>query len=218
MRGSELAWLGAFVSGNGKAPLYLSFITNFWQSIGFGRPPGKDWKPEQFDFDKDYKRLGMTEPLFSGSNPDLRKFKARGGKMIGYQGWNDDSIEPMNFLDYYQTTVKTMGGLAKTTDFFRLFMVPGMRHCSSDGPGADAINYIEYLENWVEKGQPPNVMIGQHLMRDGPITRSLTFPLPADKVNFSRPHFPYPAQHRYKGSGDPNDAANFKRVDVTEKF
>ncbi len=218
MRGSELAWLGAFVSGNGKAPLYFSFITNFWQHIGFARPPGSAWKPEQFDFDKDYKRVGMMEPLFTGSSPDLRKFKARGGKLIGFQGWNDDSIEPMNFLDYYQTTAKTMGGLEKTTDFFRLFMVPGMRHCSSDGVGADAINYIEYLENWVEKGQPPNVMIGQHLMRDAPVTRSLTFPLPANKVDFSRPHYPYPAQYRYKGAGDPRDAASFSKVNVKETF
>ena len=209
--GSELAWIGDFVAADGKSPAPIN--ADFMRFISLGSFNGHHWKPEQFDFDRDYQRFGLVEPLFSGSNPDLRKFKARGGKMIGFQGWNDQSIVPLNFLDYYQTVVRTMGGLEKTQDFYRLFMIPGMRHCIFDGMsgGADAINFLDYLEKWVEKGEVPEAMIGSHVLRDAPLTRALTFPLPADKIDFTRPHYPYPAQYRYKGRGDANDAANFEK-------
>ena len=211
MPGSELTWMGAFISHDGKAPLYLGFISELFRNVGFSPAPGPSWQPEQFNWDEDYKRFGLTEPLFSANNPDLRKFKAHGGKMIGYQGWDDNSIVPLNYLDYYRNVVKVMDGQAKTNEFYRMFTVPGMRHCSSDGAGADAINYVEYLEKWVEQGQAPDMMIGYHVVRTTPPTRSLTFPL--SNVNFTRPNYVYPGQFRYNGNGDPNDAANFHRVE-----
>ncbi len=216
MPGSELTWLGAYVSKEGKSPLYWGFMSGFWRNVGFSTPPGPDWQPNQFDFDRDPKRLGMMEPLFNSANPDLRKFKERGGKMIGFDGWDDNSVVPLKYLDYYQTVIRAMGGLDKTQDFYRFFMVPGMRHCSSDGVGADNINYVEYIENWVEKGQAPDMMLGHHVVRTSPPTRSIMFPLDPKTVDFTRPHFAYPAQYRYKGSGDPHDAANFKKVIVHE--
>ncbi|WP_373987304.1 tannase/feruloyl esterase family alpha/beta hydrolase [Duganella sp. BuS-21] len=211
MPGSEMSWLGAFISADGKPPLYLGFITDLWRYAGFSPAPGPAWKATDFDFERDPQRVGLVSPIFNANNPDLRKFKARGGKMIGFQGWDDNSVVPLNYLDYYRNVVKVMDGPKQTGDFFRLFMVPGMRHCSSDGVGADAINYVEYLEQWVEQGRAPEMMLGSHVVRDVPYRRSLTFPL--SNVDFTRPHFPFPAQHRYRGKGDPNDAASFERVE-----
>lgn len=206
--GSELNWLAPYIGVNDKPAVYAGFIGNQWQFAGFSPAPGPNWDPTRFDFDKDFKRFGLVEPLLSGSNPDLRKFKARGGKLIGYQGFDDQSIVPLNFIDYYETATRTMGGLNQTQDFFRLFMIPGMNHCLG-GVGADSINYLDYLEKWVEKGQAPDVMIGAHTKPEPGAMRSPRFPVHAEKIEFTRPHFPYPAQARYKGSGDPNDAANF---------
>jgi len=71
------------------------------------------------------------------------------------------------------------------------------------------------MENWVEKGQAPDKLIGSHI--DG-ISWGDAFPLTAmpldgsQPVKFTRPFYPYPAYSRYKGKGDPNDAANFVPV------
>ena len=62
-------------------------------------------------------------------DPDLRAFKARGGKLIMYHGWNDQLISPLNTVNYYNSVAKTMGA-KETDDFARLFMAPGMQHCA----------------------------------------------------------------------------------------
>jgi feruloyl esterase len=36
----------------------------------------------------------------------------------------------------------------------RLFLAPGVLHCSG-GAGPDQINWLQALENWVEKDEPP---------------------------------------------------------------
>ncbi|MDX2221363.1 MAG: tannase/feruloyl esterase family alpha/beta hydrolase, partial [Rhodospirillaceae bacterium] len=127
--GSELNWIDNYVSKDGGNATYWNFIGDLWRYLGFHPDPGPNWQPTDFDFDRDYKRRGMMEGIYSGSNPDLRKFKAAGGKIISYQGWADQSVVPLNVIDYYELVERTMGGRAQTQDFFRLFMVPGMNHC-----------------------------------------------------------------------------------------
>ena len=122
-----------------------------------------------------------------------------------FQGGMDSDVVPANTIDYYQTVEKTMGGRAATQEFFRLFIVPGMKHCGG-GDGAFAIDYLSYLENWVERGQAPDLMLGSHV--EAPIIR---FPLSRnDRILFSRPVYPYPIRAFYKGTGDPNDASSFR--------
>ena len=117
---------------------------------------------------------------------------------------------------------------AATTDFFRVFVVPGMKHCSA-GDGAFAVDYLSYLEAWVEQHRAPDVMIGAHVdtnyllhsedagASDGEriwwAAFRLMYPLdPEIPVTFTRALYPYPAYARYKGTGDPNDARNFGPV------
>jgi len=173
--------------------------------------PGPSWNLSDFDFDRDYKRVGMFATLANANNPDLRKFAALGNKMILYFGWHD--LLQMEAIDYYETLERTMGGRKATQDFFRLFSVLGMNHCSG-GPGAFAIDYLTYLEDWVERGHAPDKLIGAHV---NGLTWSEAFglPLPLDPkipVAFTRPVYPYPVRAIYKGRGDPNDAANFVPV------
>ena len=105
-----------------------------------------------------------------------------------------------------------MGGRAATQDFFRLFVVPGMNHCTG-GDGAFAVDYLSYLERWVEQGQAPEKMIGAHVNTDWMGAFRLKFPLdPAIPVTFTRPLYPYPLRAKYKGAGDPNKAENFEAV------
>ncbi len=189
MRGSELY----FINYQGGSP----FSRDFFRYLAFVPDPGPNWRRRTFDFDHDYQRFGMMESFYGGTDPDLRRFKARGGKLILYHGWADaggGGIAPLKTVDYYETVEKTMGGSAATQDFLRLFMIPGMGHCRG-GSGADRIDYLNYLEAWVEQGKAPDVMIGAHLRND--------------EVVFTRPVYPYPIRARYKGQGEPSKAENF---------
>jgi len=179
-------------------------------------PAGSCWKLSDFDFDRDFQRFnsGIQESLITADNPDLRKFKAAGGKLIFDQGWNDDGAVPRQTIDFYEMVERTMGGRAATQDFCRLFVVPGMRHCSG-GDGAFAIDWIKYLDDWVDRGHAPDVMIGAHIPNlTWMQAATLKFPLdPALKVSFTRPVYPYPMHAKYKGSGDPTKAENFEAVE-----
>src|SRR5687767_14376497 len=98
-----------------------------------------------------------------------------------------------------------MGGRAATQDFFRLFMIPGMGHCGG-GEGAWVIDYLSYLEAWVEQGRAPQALIGAHLKEEG--AASTRFPLDPARISFTRPIYPYPFWTRYKGGGNPDDATS----------
>jgi len=187
----------------------------YFSYAGFVPPPGPTWKTSQFDFDNDYKRLRMAESVFGAAdNPDLRKFKAAGGKLILYQGATDESDIPADAIDYYETVERTMGGRSSTQSFFRLFLVPGMNHCTG-GAGAFAIDYLHYLERWIESNEAPKRLVGAHVVTSNSIEpHLLSFPLePTVPVRFTRPVYPYPIRAKYVGIGDPNDAENFAAVE-----
>jgi len=50
----------------------------------------------------------------------------------------------------------------RSSQVWKSFLVPGMNHCSA-GDGAFAVDYLTYLEAWVERNQAPQIMIGAHV-------------------------------------------------------
>ena len=77
LRGSELAWKGDFlaeVSGPGKI---TDFMIDMFRYMAFMPSAGPNWTIADFDLDRDYKRLGLMESLFSAGNPDLRRLQGR---------------------------------------------------------------------------------------------------------------------------------------------
>ena len=90
-------------------------------------------------------------------DPDLRGFKGHGGKLLLYHGWNDFGITPENTIYYYESVLKEMGD--EQDDWMRLFMVPGMGHCSG-GDGPYSFDSIEVLEKWREEGIAPDQIMG----------------------------------------------------------
>jgi hypothetical protein len=216
--GSEMSWVGRLIGSDGKVPSITASRVEQFRWMSFMPSPGAGWQVANFNFNTDYKRLGMMEALYTASNPDLRKFKAAGGKLIAYQGWNDALAVPGNIIDYYETAERTMGGRAATQEFFRLFMIPGMDHCFG-GDGAFAVDYLTYLEEWVEKDRPPERLVSSHVMLDdlgvgdeksfAEVMRRLQFPLDPKSVVFSRPVYPYPTLAKYLGHGNPKEAASF---------
>jgi feruloyl esterase len=217
MPGSELGWEGLYFDAAGGPGFLYSYVTQKFRYLAFSPDAGPAWAATDFDFDQDYKRLGTMESIYSATNPDLRQFKSNGGKLLMYQGWNDGFEPPSAVVDYYETVERLMGGRANTQDFFRLFMVPGMGHCAG-GEGAWAIDYLSYLENWVEHGKAPGKLIGVHLALPNDaaeaqkIMQNLHFPLSSSQIVFSRPIYPYPLRAVSQGMGNPRDAANFVPV------
>ena len=152
-----------------------------------------------------------TARALDATDPDLSRFQARGGKLILYHGWNDPAVPPLNTVNYYQGVLARMGAQAAES-FVRLYMVPGMQHCTG-GPGPNSFGQLgnttargpEYgvyaaLEQWVENGTPPGDMVATKYVAD----------TVARGVQMTRPLCAYPQVARYKGSGDTNDSANFE--------
>jgi feruloyl esterase len=161
----------------------------------------------------------MLQPYLSSVNPDLSAFRARGGKMIQYAGWSDAAIAPENGLNYYRKVTHTMGD---PQDFYRVFMVPGMAHCSG-GLGPNAFgngtfdppvidrdhDLVTALEAWVEQGLAPDRVIATHYVNNDAV---------AKVKQFDRPLCPYPKRSEYVGHGDPNAASSFACIAHNDPF
>ncbi|MEK6303713.1 MAG: tannase/feruloyl esterase family alpha/beta hydrolase [Acidobacteriota bacterium] len=175
------------------------------------------WDFKTFSLDKDSKLA--DEKLASSLNaidPNLKAFKARGGKLILYHGWSDAALPPVNTINYFESVAKKMGR-REAGSFMRLFMAPGLQHCAG-GPGPDSFGSMVTgaqsdaqhdmsvaLERWVEEGIAPDQIIATKRQSQDP----------KSPVVRTRPLCPYPQVARYKGSGSTDDAANF--VCTTEK-
>jgi len=149
-----------------------------------------------FDWHHDYDLMKeKTAWAMDATNPDLSAFKARGGKLITYYGWADGLAPSRYTPDYYDSVVAKMGNRAEVESFYRLFMVPGMGHCSG-GVGPSKFDMVTALENWSEKGQAPDQVMASRVDKDG-------------KVDMTRPLCPYPQVAKYTGTGSINEAKNF---------
>jgi feruloyl esterase len=167
----------------------LAEIPQQYFSRSVFKDPGWNWRT--FDFDKDVQLAAeRTGQVLDATDPNLSKFRAGGGKLIVYHGWNDPAIFPEGSIRYYESAIAT----TKADDFFRLFMVPGMGHCRG-GPGADQFDAQAALEAWVEQGVAPASMRASH-REGGAATRT-------------RLLCPYPQMAKYDGSGDTNSAESF---------
>ena len=191
--GSESVWAENLI---GPSKLVLPRAESQMKFYILTPPPGPSWSYSMFDFDKDPARMTAAAKLVNPLHPDLGRLKKRGGKIIQYSGWADQQVNPLPGITYYETVSKRMGEGA-TREFYRLFMVPGMFHCSG-GPGCSSADWLGALMRWVEKGEAPGQIEGAHLEK-GKATRT-------------RPLCPYPQVARYKGTGSLDEAANFACV------
>ena len=158
----------------------------------FVTPPDRSLDIFAFNFDKDPARMDAHAWIFNtADDAELKAYKARGGKLLFAHGLADPIFSPHEMIDYYQRLSATHG--AATADFSRLFLIPGMGHCSG-GAATDSWDGLSALVDWVEKGQAP-----QSILARG----TTVFP------NRSRPLCPYPQYAQYKGGGDVEDADNF---------
>jgi feruloyl esterase len=184
--GSELGWAGL------AGPEPFSIPLDHFKYVVF-KNPSWDWRT--IDFDKD---IALSDKMDNGTlaatNPDLKAFVGRGGKLLLYHGWNDQLIAPRNTINYYRSVTDVLGGSSKTMASVRLFMAPGMNHCSG-GDGPSTFDMVSAIDQWVEHKKAPEQIAVTH-MTNGATDRT-------------RPLCPYPQVAHYKGSGSTEDANNF---------
>ena len=185
--GSELGWP---VMARGPEP-YAPILDQL-KYVVFA-DPAWDWRA--FDFARDNARFERPENvIMNATDPDLRKFVARGGKLLLYHGWNDQNVSPFNTVKYFESVQETLGGPARTAKNVRLFMLPGMAHCSG-GEGPNTFDKAGTLDRWVEGGIAPDRIIASHSSNG--------------RIDRTRPLCPYPQVARHTGTGSIDDASNF---------
>lgn len=180
-----------------------------------------NWDWWKFDWGNDVDTVTRTMgPVVNATDPDLSRFRKRGGKLILFIGWNDPVGSAFDAIQYYESVVArgagagSAGKLTDTQQFARLYVVPGMSH-TAGGPGAthfsnatrDSAPPVDdsrhdmglALYDWVERGIAPQELIGTHFSAGSG---------PSGTVQFQRPLCVYPKTLRYRG-GDPRSADSF---------
>ncbi|HET8881052.1 MAG TPA: tannase/feruloyl esterase family alpha/beta hydrolase [Solimonas sp.] len=194
------------------------FGREFFRNFVYDDP---HWDLDRADYAKD--RIAARErlgPDYDARDPDLSAFRARGGKLIMFHGWNDAALSPRLSVDYYENVRRTLGA-AETDDFMRLYMVPGMEHCVG-GPGTNAVGWLPLpgnapdanggigaaLEAWVERGEAPQSIVAAKYEDD---MRGMLAPATTTLIR-TRPLCPYPQVARWNGEGSTDEARNFSCV------
>ena len=184
--GSEFGWSG--LAGPQPFPIPI----DHFKYVVYKNPEW-DWRTLNLDTD-----VALADKIDNGllnaTDPNLKPFVARGGKLLIYHGWNDQLIAPRNAVNYYKSVADRLGPGAQIADSVRLFMVPGMGHCGG-GEGTGSFDSMAAVEQWVEQKKAPERIVAAHMTNGKP--------------DRTRPLCPYPQVAQYKGSGSTDDAANF---------
>ena len=200
--------------GTGEGSLQMAFGRGFFGDMVFAKPV---WDFRTMNFDGDMALVAQrTAASLNATDTDLDRFRARGGKLIQYHGWDDSAIPPRSSIEYYSAVAKRVGGIAETQSFYRLFMAPGMQHCGF-GPGPNAVggvfglptpthdathDVVAALAHWVEDGAAPGQIIATQY-RDND---------PAKDIAAQRPWCPYPQVARAAGEDKATGAGGFACV------
>jgi Tannase and feruloyl esterase len=197
----DLAHADAPWGAGAKAPLGWVFARQaltYWLGMGADQPMAK------LDTDPHTGTAGdalvaVTDRSFmDGETKDPKKllpYIRQGRKLIIYHGTSDPALSPYRSIAFYRDLAATLHGADKAGSSVRLFLVPGMQHCSG-GPGPDQFDTLSAIEAWVEQGKAPDSI---------PASTK-----PDSSAPHSLPLCPYPLQARYQGNGAMTDAANWR--------
>lgn len=168
------------------------FSTNFLKYMVYHNP---DWAYTGYNWDNYVEDSTLIGATLNATNPDLSKFRKKGGKLLMFTGWTDAGISPLATLGYYESVIEHDNTAAEDV---RLFMMPGVDHCLG-GVGPSFANFLTDLDKWVESGKAPE--------------QTTAFWLDEKfQPSGSRLLCAYPEVAQYDGKGDTRDAASFSCV------
>ena len=229
--GSEADWSPLFADNGGYGP----FIGHYVYSL---LTPPFDWRRDiNWDNVYDFAKSVLT-PVTAAPSPDIRRFTARGGKLIQMAGWNDSVVPPDGSVDYFlslalwermqnlpsrvvdreieKLTPQSVQAHAnafgdQVRQYHRLFLLPATGHCGgSTGPNSIGGGMPE----------PPNAYRDADHHVVSALMKWVEQGVAPEKIvatkfdssgalTRSRPVCAYPDEAAYNGTGDINDAANF---------
>ncbi len=200
-------WPQWIIGGAPDQSYGAGFVNSYFRYVVFDDPA---WNVMKANVDAAQRAADFkTARALNATDPNLRPFQARGGKLILYHGWNDPAIPALSTINYYNNVLEVVGA-QNAKSFLRLYMVPGMQHCLG-GPGPDRFGQLgtttakgpehgifTALEEWVEKGTAPGEIVATKYEDND-----------SRKVAMTRPLCRYPQIAAYKGSGSTNDYTSF---------
>ena len=173
LRGSEDNWTPWIVPASGPESGSIDWgiaTQTIKYLMGTGADPSLTINDIQFTTAYFKKLMKETAGIYDATDPDLTAFRDDGGKLILWQGLADPAISPVGTIAYYQAVENRMGGAARTQEFARLFMLPGVSHCGG-GDGPDSFNGLGALVHWVEQGQAPASLVTSKVV-NGAVTQT----------------------------------------------
>lgn len=173
----------------GAPSLQFAFGTQFFKHFVFDDPA---WNYASYDFSTwaDDTRLAAT--YMDATSPDLDAFRDRGGKLLIWHGWSDAALPATRTIEYVDA-VRARD--PRSAEYLRLYLLPGVQH-GAGGAGADTVDWIVPLVDWVERGLAPQTILARKLDPSGAVLRT-------------RPLCPYPARAAWNGTGDPDSEESF---------
>lgn len=150
----------------------------------------------RFDPSQHAAAMALAGSLLDAS-PDLSTFFALGHKLILWHGTADWAISFRGSIDYFKNVASAVGGERQRDESMEFFLAPGVEHCAG-GAGADVVDLLTPLSNWVERGQRPaaeDLAAHKNDQNGRPV--------------LSRPLCRYPAFPKYQ-AGDPALANSFR--------
>ena len=214
---TNFLWDPGIVSGNWRFWEYTASTSLDPGAVGFifatpPKPPtGLDWvlnwDGTGFDVDQDAPKIYATDDTYTEASmsfmtpPDLlmKQLFAKGGKLIVSHGTADAVFSAVDTINWYEALSARYKH--RTKDFARLYLIPGMAHCSG-GPSCDRFDLFGALVDWVERGIEPDTPTAWV----NPSNREVPDDWSPDRT---RPLCAYPAVPVYQG-GDIEDASSFK--------
>ncbi|KAF4892795.1 putative feruloyl esterase B-2 [Colletotrichum fructicola] len=157
---------------DGRAELVHTILQDFWRGAVYN---DSSWTPHAFNESQMDFAVALNPGGINADFRNLTAFRARGGKILQYHGRADQTVTPALSSEFFEG-VKRVVGLtqAEMDGFYRLFFIPGMRHCSG-GRGAWDIgqtypldgrrldprgNALLALVEWVEGGRAAEEVVG----------------------------------------------------------
>lgn len=202
-----------------------AFSIGYVQNLVYDDPTWQWWN---FSLQTIQDAERINGPIADADNFDISPFQARGGKLLQYHGYADGFIQPGSSKYYYDHVVRTLAPMGiDVTDFFRFFLVPGMRHCSStvvgapwyiagsgqanslyssspvrSVPGYEDADHdaLLALMRWVENGTAPEEIIATYYENN----------TVSEGVVRQRPLCPYPGRAVYCGEGSVNEPGSWR--------
>jgi pimeloyl-ACP methyl ester carboxylesterase len=182
-----------WMTGFGPVPsINVLIFPPFFNGVALaGAPPRIDIF--KFNFDTDPARIDKASAEINAASTDWSLFRKRNARLLLYTGMSDPVFSAHDLIRYYNRIEQSNGGEKEAHAFARLFLVPGMNHCSG-GPGLDEFDTLGAMQSWVEEGKAPESIVAS----------GRAFP------GRTRPLCAYPLIAQYDGKGNPADAASFR--------